>query len=70
MEKTIIKNKLVYESTECNFETVKPPNGEESYCIWFKYTNGSGGESSTPKISIEKDCIKDLADYWKELGLI
>lgn len=67
---TVIKNKKVYEGTSVVFETIQGDNDEPEFCIWFEYINGTGNKSSTPKVSIKKDCIQDLADYWKEQGLL
>ena len=62
--------KRTYPVIACNFEMSQNPEGDTNYVIWFEYKNNAGTKSKTPKLTIDKDIIQDLADFWKREGLI
>lgn len=62
--------KRTYPAAACNFEMSQNPEGDTSYVIWFEYTNNAGTKSKTPKLTIDKDIIQDLGEFWKREGLI
>ena len=62
--------KRTYPATACNFEMSKNPEGNTNYVIWFEYKNNAGTKSKTPKLTIDKDVIQDLGEFWKREGLI
>jgi len=62
--------KRTYPATACNFEIATDPDGNENYVIWFEYKNNAGTKSKTPKLTIDKDVIQNLGEFWKRDGLI
>ena len=62
--------KRTYPATACNFEMPTDSDGNENYVIWFEYANSTGTKSKTPKLTVDKDIIQDLATFWKREGLI
>lgn len=62
--------KRTYPATACNFEMSQNPEDDTNYVVWFEYTNNAGTKSKTPKLTIDKDIIQDLGEFWKREGLI
>ena len=61
--------KRVYEATASNFGILSGKT-EEKFSIWFEYKNRFGRISSTPALSLPKECMQSLAKYWLENGII